>query len=926
MKDGVGDRGSGQQERSKTGDVTMLETTKRIKDTLKNLGFVKNTVKAKTNKHGEYSEWEIHLNGNQEEIKTAVANILNPDTQAIFKDDLHFEVSVLESGYTHVSAYHYVGNRVWFRDDMDPVRITDYAAADRAQAEYKAGTNRSEEEVAAEVQQAHVDLENKLKAHTHTEADNVVVIAYAPQAVIGVDHPDFKMGTLSQCKENARILRQAGFRVWIQGAEAAHTIEDAEEDVAQAETDADVPELSAEVDLNEYPVVLVNTSAGKDSMTIIERVATLAKVQNYTGRLVAVHADLGKADWPGTLDLARKQAEMAGYEFFVVRRQIEGQEEMLDQIEMRGMWPDNKNRYCTSDWKRDQIAKLVTQLTKDHKATGATHTRVLNVMGMRAEESPARAKKNPFTQNNRWTTKTRTVFDWLPIHHWKLEDVWNNIHRSGMPYHYAYDLGMSRLSCVFCVFASHSDLMTAAQANPDLLKEYAAAEKRMGHTFRKNFEIASLVAQANQVAQAELQNEGQNCNDDLMGIEDADAVETTEGDTEMTRTEHDAIVGTLPDFSAKVYTWIVREGLYEPYFSDIMVADIAEGVGATKDQVKGAMKHLNEVGLTFYEDWDGNNDLRTFVHAVANDNGWELADAQAEAAQEGAQAHAESGIYGVVDTFLSYPEMIERFNQLVKAGLQVEKEVDDNGVWTIYEFIPAKEDTQVDGWYTVEIEGEYGPFKVATPLAAIWEAIDMAVKAGEYERADLVQFGTPKTWIIARPSTEEEVAQCEEMEAELEAWADLATPLPDPEREVYLLTDGEELFDVLELTADQAEELNQAARQHTDGNVTWVRETPELKAKFQKADLATTQVATDAWVKAQEAAMDAAQWTEDVPGQVDMAGPKNAPLPWCIAERSKRHAYPVVLDADGNEVAQVYGETWAEAEALAHVIIAAMAK
>ena len=36
---------------------------------------------------------------------------------------------------------------------------------------------------------------------------------------------------------------------------------------------------------------------------------------------------------------------------------------------------------------------------------------------------------------------------------WKVEDVWARIKASGVEHHKAYDLGMSRLSCCFCVFA-----------------------------------------------------------------------------------------------------------------------------------------------------------------------------------------------------------------------------------------------------------------------------------------------------------------------------------------------------------------------------------------------------------------------------------------------------------------------------------------
>ena len=41
---------------------------------------------------------------------------------------------------------------------------------------------------------------------------------------------------------------------------------------------------------------------------------------------------------------------------------------------------------------------------------------------------------------------------------------------------------MSRLSCVFCIMASHADLRTAAPLQPALYRRYVRLEERIGHT------------------------------------------------------------------------------------------------------------------------------------------------------------------------------------------------------------------------------------------------------------------------------------------------------------------------------------------------------------------------------------------------------------------------------------------------------------
>jgi 3'-phosphoadenosine 5'-phosphosulfate sulfotransferase (PAPS reductase)/FAD synthetase len=149
------------------------------------------------------------------------------------------------------------------------------------------------------------------------------------------------------------------------------------------------------------------------------------------------------------------------------------------------MWPSNTARYCTSDHKRDQVGKVITALVNAHiKAFPGGVVRVLNCMGLRADESPARAKKQVFEVNKRATNSKRAVDNWLPIHDWTESEVWEMIRANNLPYHYAYDLGMPRLSCVFCIFAPTQALLLAGYHNRALLADYVAVETRIGHTFQ----------------------------------------------------------------------------------------------------------------------------------------------------------------------------------------------------------------------------------------------------------------------------------------------------------------------------------------------------------------------------------------------------------------------------------------------------------
>jgi 3'-phosphoadenosine 5'-phosphosulfate sulfotransferase (PAPS reductase)/FAD synthetase len=242
-------------------------------------------------------------------------------------------------------------------------------------------------------------------------------------------------------------------------------------------------------DLTTYDVILVNSSAGKDSQAMLDVLVEQATAAGVRDRLVVVHADLGRVEWAGTRELAERQAAHYGVRFEVVRR---GQD-LLDHVKSHGRWPDSVNRYCTSDHKRDQVAKLMTRLAAEHRARGVTRpVRILDCQGIRAQESPKRAKKSPFTCARRVTTGRKHVDLWYPIFTWTLEQVWARIRQSGVAHHPAYDLGMPRLSCCFCVFAPKAALILAGQHNPALLDQYVAVEAAIGHRFTNSLSIASV--------------------------------------------------------------------------------------------------------------------------------------------------------------------------------------------------------------------------------------------------------------------------------------------------------------------------------------------------------------------------------------------------------------------------------------------------
>ena len=319
-----------------------------------------------------------------------------------------------------------------------------------------------------------------------------------------------------------------------------------------------------DVDLNDYDLIVVNTSGGKDSMALMVMLDLWAREAGLQDRLVAVHADLGEVEWPCTKEAAQLQAQKLGMPFVVVharkddedgphentlllntvRRREEVQlpgiralerlvkrgksvrfpvddegkvswrfdedgnpatggrstravsvEEMRDQLAKKKAtppWPgDGPARWCTSDLKRGPISRVAKALAARRGATEARPLRVLSCLGVRSEESSVREKMPWWEHDARSSTRTVKIDLWRPIKHFTADDhVWPLIEADavarGYTWHYAYNLGMSRVSCVFCFYAPARTHVVAGYYNPDLLRQYVEVEERVGFGLKRS--------------------------------------------------------------------------------------------------------------------------------------------------------------------------------------------------------------------------------------------------------------------------------------------------------------------------------------------------------------------------------------------------------------------------------------------------------
>ena len=219
-------------------------------------------------------------------------------------------------------------------------------------------------------------------------------------------------------------------------------------------------------------LMAVSHSGGKDSQAMTILLSRIVPRE----QLLVVHAPLGEVEWPGTIEHIEVTIPRG---VPLILAPVASGKSLLEGIEERGRFPDAARRYCTAGWKRGPIERELRRYLKAHPRFGG---RIVSAMGMRAEESPARAKRDPWRRNDRNSRAGRQWFDWLPIHGLSSAEVFAVIAEASQSPHWAYAAGMSRLSCSFCILASRADLTRAAELRPALYRRYADLERRIGHT------------------------------------------------------------------------------------------------------------------------------------------------------------------------------------------------------------------------------------------------------------------------------------------------------------------------------------------------------------------------------------------------------------------------------------------------------------
>ncbi len=244
--------------------------------------------------------------------------------------------------------------------------------------------------------------------------------------------------------------------------------------------------------------VVFNLSGGKDSSAAMFTVNPLLDALGHPReRRLALHADLGRAEWDETPATVEDLAALAGLPLTIVRRAAgdlfdrwgkrfangKARYEALETYNLIGPWSSSALRFCTSEMKAHVIGPHLARTLR-----GAT---IVNVLGLRRDESPARARTPEWKPDPRYAPAgnphgTRMML-WNPLTHWTTPQVLAAHATLHIPLHIAYTChGSSRLSCRFCVLQSLADARASASApaNRDALLHLVDLEASSTFSFQ----------------------------------------------------------------------------------------------------------------------------------------------------------------------------------------------------------------------------------------------------------------------------------------------------------------------------------------------------------------------------------------------------------------------------------------------------------
>lgn len=205
---------------------------------------------------------------------------------------------------------------------------------------------------------------------------------------------------------------------------------------------------------HESSVVVVSMSGGKDSTATALRVIESGLSARY------VFAD---TQWEAqeTYDYLDMLRDRLGITIDVVGKPGG----MRAAIAGRAGFPSRVQKWCTDELKMQPLRAYHDRVAEESQAD------TINVVGVRAQESSARAKLPEWEFSDEWRG-----YVWRPIIHLPLEEVLAIHHRHGIPVNPLYQQGHSRVGCYPCIQENKEGIELISRRSPERIDEIEVYE------------------------------------------------------------------------------------------------------------------------------------------------------------------------------------------------------------------------------------------------------------------------------------------------------------------------------------------------------------------------------------------------------------------------------------------------------------------
>lgn len=141
--------------------------------------------------------------------------------------------------------------------------------------------------------------------------------------------------------------------------------------------------------------------------------------------------------------------------------EVRGKYTLQELVKHKGMFPSRTRRFCTTELKVKPLAAYVRSLDDD----------VVNVVGIRAAESDARAKLSEWEWSDTFDCEV-----WRPLIAWSEQQVIDIHRRHGLQPNPLYLMGASRVGCWPCIHARKNEIKLVADTDPARIDEIRQLE------------------------------------------------------------------------------------------------------------------------------------------------------------------------------------------------------------------------------------------------------------------------------------------------------------------------------------------------------------------------------------------------------------------------------------------------------------------